>query len=214
MTYIGRFFSALTPAKMRGTGGCHMSKSAIVGWPKRPWADYVATLCAALLIGFAAAGPARSADYYPYGYGPSGYGPAGYGPAGYGPSGYGPSGYGEGVGYRPRCSTCGCGSCGCGPCGCTYRCGGCGSCYPKVHRSPVVERHWVEREYYERRSPGPCCRPYAYSGYPYPDYSGGLGWPRPHLGWGGIAAPISYDYDLPPRPPVGIPMYYDAGYAE
>src|SRR5262249_9691496 len=125
-----------------------MSKSAMVGWPKRPWVGYVGTVCAALFVAFAAARPAQSADFYP-GYGPPGYGPAGYGPAGYG-----------GIGYRPHCSPCGC-----------WRCGGCGSpCYPRVHRSPVVERHWAEREYFERRLPGPCCRPYAYNTHPY--YSG------------------------------------------
>lgn len=183
-----------------------MGKSAIIGWPKRPWTGYVATVCGALFSAFAFAGSAQSADFYP------GYG--GY--PGYGYPGYGPAGYHEGNGYHPHCF-----QCGCGPCGCIHRCGGCGSpCYPRIHRSSVIERHWVEREYFERRSPGPCCRPYAYNTRPYysdsayPDYFGGLGWPRPHLGWGGIAAPIGYDDDGPPRPPVGIPSYYDAGYAE
>jgi len=115
---------------------------------------------------------------------------------------------------------------------------------PHVRRH-VVERHW---DYWERRYPGygGGYPNYGYGGgypnYPngyaggYPSYPGGYaGGARPHLGFGGVRSPVSYeygappqspyeyeasarpayDYDASPRPPVGIPGgYYNAGYVE
>ena len=97
----------------------------------------------------------------------------------------------------------------------------------------MIERHWVEREYYERRLAvgGYPYRSYGYGdgrSYGYGDSSPPWGAPRPHLGYGGIqyqpspilyedeAPPRSpYDYEGPPRPPIGIPSaYYNDGYVE
>jgi hypothetical protein len=170
-----------------------MGTSAIIGSPKRPWAGYVATISGALLSAFAAAGPAQSGDLYnPYEYSSYRYAP---GPAAY-------------YGYRRNCNSCGCYQCGCSRCGC---------CATTHRRSPVIERHWVEREYYERRLPVGGY-PYRSSGYAdgYPYYSSPpWGAPRPHLGYGGInygPYPISYEYDAP-RPPADVP-YYGDGYVE
>lgn len=209
-----------------------MNINAIIGSPKRPRAGYITIISGVLLGSFAAAAPAQSGDFYaPYEYASHRYGPSGY--------------------YPRNCSPCGCYSCGCSSCGCV-RCGCCGTAQRRSH---VVERRWVEREYYERRYPvggyrypaaaPPCCsdyeRRYQSYGYPggyphYSGYSGASGWeaPRPHLGYGGIVqpAPVSYDYEapprrlyvyeprpaydyeMPPRPPVGIPAGYYDGYVE
>jgi len=180
-----------------------MGKSAIIGSPKRPWAGYVATISGALLSAFAAAGPAQSGDLYnPYEYSSYRYGPEAY------------------RGYSRNCYSCGCYQCGCSRCGC---------CATAHRRSHVIERHWVEREYYERRLP---VGGYPYRSYGYDDgyrYNSSPPWgaPRPHLGYGGIqyqSSPIlyedegprsPYEYEGPPRPPIGIPSaYYNDGYVE
>jgi len=195
-----------------------MGTSAIIGSPKRPWTGCVAAISGALLSAFAAAGPAQSGDLYnPYEYSSYRYGPEAY------------------RGYSRNCYSCGCYQCGC--CATTHR------------RSRVIERHWVEREYYERRLAvgGYPYRSYGYGdgrsygygdgrsygyrdgrSYGYGDSSPPWGAPRPHLGYGGIqyqpspilyedeAPPRSpYDYEGPPRPPIGIPSaYYNDGYVE
>jgi len=161
-----------------------MGNSAIAGLLKRPWIVYVATIVAALLGEFAIAMPAHSADLYPPPYAPAHY---------------------EGAAYAPQCSPCGCAPCGCVHCGCVPR------CFPVVHRSNVIERRWVHREYIERVFDvgGPFYGPYGG-----PGYGPGFGGVRPDLGYGGInysPYPISYG---PPRPPLGIPGPYYAGYVE
>jgi hypothetical protein len=194
-----------------------MNKFAIIGACKAPRTGYIAIISGALLGAVAAVGPAKSGDLaYPYDY--TGH----Y-------TGYRP-GY---DGFHRDCFS--------------YRC----DCCRVVRRfvpefAPAVEfaheRHWVQREYFERRFPiaaprfshcgFPRCdfprgyaRPY-YGGYAggYPYYSGPSE-PRPHLGFGGVQYPphpISYEYEAPPRPsyeyeasraPVGMP-YYNAGYGE
>ncbi|SRR5579871_1315529 len=185
-----------------------MDKSAIRSLLTRRRASYVAAILGALLAAVAASSPARSGDLaFPPGYGP-----------GYVADRWGPP---------PCCGVPRCAPCGCNPCGCV-RCGGC--CV--VRRRGVLERHWVEREYFERRYAvgGPHFRAFYGGGYP-PYYPGAAWWeaPRPHLGYGGIQygpAPISYedgpppprplyDFDPPPRPPIGIPAgYYGGDYAE
>ncbi len=205
-----------------------MGKSAIVGSPNQRWVGYVATIAAALLSTFAVAIPAHSGDLY------GGYDSRPYGaPYRYDHDSYRyapePTSYYHGAAYRPSCSPCGYGQCGYGgQCGCGWRCG------PTVQRrGHVIERRWVEREYSERRYVTGGYynnRPYGYgdsrwSGYPgnsgygdsrwsgYPGNSG-YGAPRPYLGYGGIQyqpSRASYEYEEPPRPPVGIP-YYSDGY--
>jgi hypothetical protein len=79
----------------------------------------------------------------------------------------------------------------------------------------VAERHWVQRDYWERRYPADLPRYRGYGdGYPhypypggYPNYSGAYpyypGYARPHLGFGGIQYPpsrVSYEYEAPPWP--------------
>ncbi len=174
-----------------------MNKFAIIGARKAPRTGCVAIISGALLGAVAAAGPAQSGDLG-IPYQYTGYR-------------YWP-GY---VGYNRNCYSCGCYRCGC------YRCG--------VARNYglVAERHWVERDYWERRYPvAPHYPLYGYR-YPYPGPYYSWEAPRPHLGYGGIAyppAPISYEYDPPSRPlydeaavrpPAGIPgAYSNAGYVE
>ena len=125
------------------------------------WAGCIAVIVGALLIGFASVIPAHSADFY---------GPGGGGP-GWGAPGWGRVGWGGG-----------CGSCGCGPCGCVRFCG------PVVHRPPVIERRFVEREYIERVAT---------------------------IGWPGVGPWGSPDFfGGPPRPPafVGPVDYYGGGF--
>jgi hypothetical protein len=171
----------------------------------------IAIICGALLSLVAAAAPAQSADlYYPPPYYPS----------------YERTAYPVYSGYYRGCSPCGCHPC-CNPCGCRP----CGVLRP----APVVERHW---DYWERRyppGPYPYRSPYYPSGYagypynpyptgytgypynPYPDgYSAYSGGPRPRLGFGGVQyppgpAPISYQYEAPPRAPYErAPYEYEA----
>jgi len=196
-----------------------MNKFAIVAADKPSRTTCIAAIFGALLGAVTAATPAQSADPYPYPY-PYPY-PHEY-------TAYQPA-Y---VGHYRNCYPCGCNQCNC------YRCGCCGVARPYAN---VAERHWVERDYWERRYPADWPRYHGYAGgypnYPYagrayPNYSGGY----PHLGFGGIQyqpSRISYDYEVPrpvyeeapppsfyeyeaaPRPPVGIPgAYYNAGYAE
>jgi hypothetical protein len=182
-----------------------MNKFAIIGALEPPRTGCIAIICGALLGVVAAAGPAQSGDLsIPYQYTGYRYGPdAGYR---YGPD---QSGYRSGPGYNGcyrNCYPCGCYQCGCNQCG---------SCGVARRYGQVVERHWVERDYWERRhlidSPRyqPCgYRPCGYAGgypnysggyaggYPYypssyvggyPNNSGASGWePRPHLRFGGI----------------------------
>jgi hypothetical protein len=183
-----------------------MKKFAINEARKPPRIGSIAIISGTLLGAIAAAGPAQTADLYNYPYQYSGYRP-----------------YYNGY-YRP-CNSCGCYSCGC------YRCGGC--CGVARHPVPdpvvaVAERHWVQRDYWERRYPTAYPYPYSYpSGYRYSYYSGGYadGYPyppapvayaappsepRPRLGFGGIQygpgpgpGPVSYQYD-PPRSHYGF----------
>ena len=165
-----------------------MNKSAIVGSLKRPWVGCIATIVGVLLGETMIAAPAYSGDMY--------------------------DPYYQGVGYRSGCYQCGCYQCGCSQCGCS-RCGCCGPI--GYRRSHVTERHWVEREYYERRYPVGGHR--YYGGYA--DSYGGQYGRYPGFGYGGMRAgpySASYDYDEPPRPPAAVygvrsPYYYD-GYGE
>lgn len=190
-----------------------MNQLAIIGarMPRR--AGCVAIISGALLGAVPGAGPAQSGDlYYPYGY----------------------SAYRYNGCYR-NCYPCGHYRCGC------YRCDDCCSVARPIAPVAVAERHWVERDYWERRFPvsyGPCgygsCGnagyPNYYGGYPayyggYPNYYSGYpnyygprysGPPRPHLGFGGVQYPpaaISYEHEAPPGPPAGTP-YYTAGFLE
>jgi hypothetical protein len=194
-----------------------MNKFAIIAAHKPRRTDCIAIISGVLLGAVAAAGPAQSGDFaVPYQYTGYRYAP----------------GYN---GYYRNCYSCGCHRCGC------YQCGCCNVARPY---GLVAERHWVERDYWERRYPigwrgyaggypynyggYPAGYPYYSGGYPagHPYYSGASGWePRPHLGFGGVQyrpSPISYEYDgprplyqyeAPPRPPIGAP-YYNAGYMD
>ena len=178
-----------------------MNKFAIIAAHEPRRTSCIAIISGVLLGAVAAAGPAQSGDLaVPYQYTGYRYAP----------------GYN---GYYRNCYSCGCYRCGC------YQCGCCNVARPPI--GLVAERHWVERDYWERRYPiGGWPRsavgyPYYHRGYPagYPYYSGGPAWePRPHLGFGGVQyppspAPISYEYDPPSRPPFGAP-YYNAGYLD
>lgn len=187
-----------------------MNKFAIIGARKPLWTGYIAIISGALLGAVAAAGPAQSGDLgIPYQY--TGYR--------YGPGYNGYNGYYGYNGYNRNCYSCGCYRCGC------YQCG-CNQCGVARNYGLVSERHWVERDYWERRYPiGPRYPVYGYPRYPYPGpYYSGWEAPQPHLGYGGIRAPISYEYEAPSRPfydeatlrpPAGIPgAYHNAGYVE
>jgi hypothetical protein len=133
-----------------------MKGSTIFRSPLRRWLSVFGIVLGAVLVQLTFAAPAHAGDLgFPYGgYGPiGGYG--GYGRFG-GYGGYGRFGGGYGGGY-------GCGYCGCGqPCGCGV------SCYP-----PVIERRFVVRSYYERRSPY-CCGSGGFGGG-FGGYGGGFG---------------------------------------
>jgi len=196
-----------------------MNHTTIIRVPKRRAFHGIAG--AGLLFGcITVAVPAYSAElYYP--------GPYSSSPYQYDAYRYSPEPYYQGANYRSNCSPCGsnCSPCGCWRCGCTWRCG-CGSrCGVTVQpRDHVIERRFVEREYYERRyavGPQHSYRPYGYAeprswGYPAPSGYEDSRSPFPY-GYAGVRSlspPGSYDYSDPPRPPapVGPPGPYYSEY--
>lgn len=127
-----------------------MRNPTIVRSRLRPWFASFAVVLGAMLVELTFVAPAASADLGFPGYGPGYYG--GSGPAYYG--GYAHAGYGCG-------DHCGCVS----HCGCGWRCF-------SPYGGNIIERHYVERSYHERRYVS-CCGgygPYGYGGsYPSAD---------------------------------------------
>lgn len=161
-----------------------MSRTLTARASGRRWLACIAILAATLLGGLAIAPPAHAADFYGYGAFP-------------GPYSYQGAAFQSGCCGCPRC---GCAPCGCGPCGC-WQCGCCGPIY--LPPRPVIERHVINHEFYERR----------FGGYPYPAYAYN---PFPY-GYGGVRSNVPYAgygyYDGPPGP-VGSPAGYYDGYGQ
>jgi len=121
-----------------------MKNPTIVRSGLRPWFASFAFVLGAMLVELTFMTPAHSADLGFPGYGPGYYG------------GSGPTYYG---GYAQP-------SYGCGDhCGCVSHCG-CGWSCLSPYGGNVVERHYVERSYHERRYVS-CCGGYGPYGYGY-----------------------------------------------